>query len=61
MSFLRLWIILGGVVVGGLLLWSFAPILIPALLVAGGLWLVAAIVVAAARRIERLLGRGGAP
>lgn len=52
MGFLRLWLLLTGVLIAGALMWSFAPILIPMLIVAGLLGLVALGVIAAARWIE---------
>ncbi|HVY41650.1 MAG TPA: hypothetical protein VG966_01370 [Hyphomicrobiaceae bacterium] len=53
MSVLRIWFLATGAVLGTLLMWSFAPILIPILLVTGGLGVLAAGIVALARRIER--------
>lgn len=53
MSLVQIWMLGTAIVVGGLMLWAFAPILIPLLLVAGGLGLVAAGIVALARCIER--------
>lgn len=57
MSFLRIWLLATCGAIGAALLWSFAPILIPVLLVAAGLGLVAVIVIAAARLIEHRLHR----
>lgn len=57
MSFLRIWVLATGGIIGAALLWSFAPILIPVLLVAGGLGLVVVAVIAAVRFIEGRLRR----
>lgn len=53
MSFLRIWLLATGAVVLLALIWAFAPILIPLFVIAGGLGVIVAGVVAAARWLER--------
>lgn len=56
---LRWWLAATGLAVGGALVWTLAPVLIPIALVAAGLGGVSYLAIAAARAIERR--RSGAP
>ncbi len=53
MSFLRLWLIGTVVFISGAMIWGFAPILVPLLLVFVGLAGLVAIIVGFARALER--------
>lgn len=53
MSFLRLWLIATVVFVIGALVWGFAPILVPLVLVFVGLAALVAVIVRLARAFER--------
>jgi len=58
MSLLRIWMLAtGGLLVLGAI-WSFAPILIPMIVVTAALGILAAGAIAAARMLERRLQRG---
>ncbi|MFM9847404.1 MAG: hypothetical protein ACKVP3_09610 [Hyphomicrobiaceae bacterium] len=59
MSFLRIWFLATGAVVLLALIWSFAPILIPLVVLTAGLGVIVAGVVAAARWLERARQRPG--
>jgi uncharacterized membrane protein YuzA (DUF378 family) len=53
MTFLRLWLIGTAVFIVGAMIWGFAPILVPLLLVFVGLAALVAIIVRLARALER--------
>lgn len=53
MTFLRLWLIGTAVFIVGAMIWGFAPILVPLLLVFVGLAVLVAIIVRLARALER--------
>ncbi|MGE0698805.1 MAG: hypothetical protein AB7O57_06900 [Hyphomicrobiaceae bacterium] len=56
---LRLWLAGTGICVGGVLIWSFVPVLVPIIGLTAGIGLVAAGMVGLARLIER--AKGSAP
>ena len=53
MSILRLWLIGTVVFIVGALTWGFMPILVPIVMVLGGLGALVAVIVWLARRVER--------
>lgn len=53
MTFLRLWLIGTAIFIVGAMIWGFAPILVPLLLVFVGLAALVAIIVRLARALER--------
>jgi uncharacterized protein HemY len=53
MTFLRLWLIGTAVFIVGAMIWGFAPILVPLLLVFVGLAALVAVIVRLARALER--------
>ncbi|MEO8652185.1 MAG: hypothetical protein ABI391_07760 [Hyphomicrobiaceae bacterium] len=53
MSILRLWLIATAVFIIGALTWGFVPILVPIVLVLGGLGALVAVIVRLARALER--------
>lgn len=57
MSLLRAWFLGTGALIGGALIWAYVPILVPVIAVTVGLGVLVAIIVAAARRLERSRGR----
>jgi len=56
MTLLRAWLWLSLFLVVGWLIWTFAPILVPVLLVTGGLGVLVAAIVTGARRLEKRRG-----
>jgi hypothetical protein len=61
MSLLRIWLTVTAVLLGGAMVWAFAPILVPLFLVTIGLGGLVTLIVRAARAYERSRSRGGAP
>jgi hypothetical protein len=57
-SLLRLWLLGTLLIVAGVLIWAFAPVLIFLALLAGGLGALSLAMVALARGLERGLGKG---
>jgi hypothetical protein len=57
MTVLRLWLIATGVFIVGALTWGFFPILVPIVLVLGGLGALVAGIVSVARAVERRRSR----
>ncbi len=53
MSLLRIWLIATAAFIVGALTWGFAPILVPIVLVLGGLALIVVVIVRLARLVER--------
>ena len=53
MSFLKIWLIATAVFIVGALVWGFAPILVPLVLVFVGLTVLVAAIVRIARALER--------
>ena len=58
-SLLRLWLLATLMLLAGVLIWAFAPVLIFVALLAGGLGVVSLAMVGLARGLERGLGKGG--
>ena len=56
-SLLRLWLLGTLLIVAGVLIWAFAPVLIFVALLAGGLGILSLAMVALARGLERGLGK----
>jgi hypothetical protein len=53
MWLLTWWLVLTGIGLAGLLIWTFVPILVPVLMVLAGLSVITTTIVAMARRLER--------
>lgn len=60
MSLLRIWLTATAVLLGGAMVWAFAPILVPLFLVTIGLGGLVTLIVRGARAYERSRSRGNA-
>jgi hypothetical protein len=55
MTLLRLWLGASGLLLAGLLVWAFAPVMLFALLLTGGLGVIAGLMICLARWVEARL------
>lgn len=60
LSLLRLWLIGTGLVLGAVLVWAFAPVLVFLALLTGALGVLAMAMIGLARSLERALRKGRA-